>query len=408
MGHQTHSSKQSLAIVVPELLPVPPVKGGAVEHWVHEVVHRLDSNRFNVTVFSRPSGQMLGNGVHYVGIPWTRLEQAFYWMKERVTWRNPLRYVAKIQNVVSYGRRVAAQLAPFDTVIIHNEPNLLLFITPQASQQLVLHMHNDHLTHRAFRWMYRKALHKADLVICVSQYIKSNAVQYFPEHAHKFVVLFNATDPTVFKPYGALAREALQASVPLSSEHQYLLYVGRLTPEKGVDVLIKAFALALQHMPTLRLIITGSSFFEGAAKTSYQQALIALAKPISHAIVFTGFVPHEKLKYLYSSVDLIVLPSVWQDPCPLVVLETMASGTCLVASKVGGVPEVVEDNLNGFLVEPNQPAQLATTIINVLNHPMDKHRVELLARKTIESGYTWVHLVSNMCQLLTTNLTNNR
>lgn len=385
---------------MPELLPVPPVKGGAVEHWVHEVVHRLDPQQFNLTVFSRPSGQTLVNGVHYVGIPWTRLEQAFYWLKERVTWRNPLRYVAKIQNVMSYGCRVAAQLAPFDTVIIHNEPNLLLFITRQASQKLVLHMHNDHLTHRAFRWMYRKALHKADLVICVSQYIKSNAVQYFPEHAHKFVVLFNATDPLLFKPYGELAHQVLQDTVPLSSEHQYLLYVGRLTPEKGVDVLIKAFALALQQMPTLRLIITGSSFFEGAVKTSYQKSLIMLAKPISHAIVFTGFIPHEKLKYLYSSVDLIVLPSVWQDPCPLVVLEAMASGTCLVASKVGGVPEVVVDNLNGFLVEPNQPEKLATTITSVLNHPVDKHRVELLARNTIETGYAWPHLVGNLANLL--------
>ncbi|WP_020167624.1 MULTISPECIES: glycosyltransferase family 4 protein [Methylotenera] len=394
------SVKKSLAIVVPELLPVPPVKGGAVEHWVHEVAGRLNAEQFDITIISRPSGGQSEGAIAYIGIPWTRLEKAFYWLKERVTWRNPLRYLAKIQNVASYGLRVAKQVAGFDIVVIHNEPNLLLFLRKLPSQKLILHMHNEHLTHAAFRWLYRRALRKADLVICVSAYIKNSATQIFPEHAHKFEVLFNATNPEVFKPYGEQAKQAINNIINFEDDKIYLLYVGRLTAEKGVHILIEAFAQLLQSMPNARLIITGSSFFEGATKTAYQQSLISHAKPVSHAIVFTGFIPHEKLRYLYSAADLVVLPSIWQDPCPLVVLESMASGTCLVATKVGGIPEIIVNGKDGMLVEANNSHAITQCLLAILNEPEKKSQIEQAARQKIESAYAWQHLVKKLETLL--------
>jgi len=118
----------TIAIVVPEMLPVPPVKGGAVEHWVNEVTNRLDLERFAITIISRPSGVNGNPNIRYVGIPWTRLEQACYWLKERVSWRNPLRYLAKLQNVLSYALRVSKQVQAADILIVHNEPNLLLLM----------------------------------------------------------------------------------------------------------------------------------------------------------------------------------------------------------------------------------------------------------------------------------------
>jgi spore coat protein SA len=400
VGYQTRLLKQTIAIVVPELLPVPPVKGGAVEHWVYEVVNRLNHHQFEVTVFSRPSGIANNNEVSYVGIDWTTTERLFFWIKSRVSWCNPVRYLAKIQNVFSYGWRVANRLSDFDTIVVHNEPNILLFIKKQAHQTLMLHMHNDHLTHVAFRWLYRFALNKVDRVVCVSQYIQDNATQYFPKHVHKFEVMINATDPEVFKPYGEDAKSHVRALVDFDNRCNYLLYVGRLTPEKGVDVLIAAFQQVLLKKPNSRLIIAGSSFFEGAVKTQYQQKLVELAEPIHHAIHFTGFIPHEQLKYLYAAVDVIVLPSVWQDPCPLVVLEAMASGTCLVASRVGGVPEIVMDNVNGFLVEANQPAPLANTIEYVLDYPAERHRAALNARLDVEAKYSWAQLVHQLTLML--------
>ena len=386
----------TLAIVVPEMLPVPPVKGGAVEHWVNEVANRMSTEHFAITIVSRPSGVTDNSTIHYVGIPWTRFEIACYWLKERVSWRNPLRYLAKLQNVLSYGLRVSKQVRSADVLIVHNEPNLLLLMRKPKHQRWVLHMHNDHLNHALFRACYKHVLQKVDVVICVSAYIQQAAIQAFPAYADKFEVLFNATDVEVFKPYGELADASVQALLNLPKTTLFVLYVGRLTQDKGVDVLIQAFQQVLKVHPQAKLVIAGSSFFDGAAKTAYQQSLQQLAKPISEHIKFTGFIPHKQLKYLYAAAHVVVLPSVWQDPCPLVVLETMASGTCIIASKVGGVPEVVEHGVTGILVNPKQVDELAVAITDVLQYPIKAQQMAAAARQKIVSGYAWEHLVNKL------------
>ncbi|MES1989279.1 MAG: glycosyltransferase family 4 protein, partial [Pseudomonadota bacterium] len=165
---------------------------------------------------------------------------------------------------------------------------------------------------------------------------------------------------------------------------------------KGVHVLIQAFELIHQRLPNTKLIIVGSSFFEGAAKTSYEQKLVNLAKPVNQHIIFTGYIPHEKLKYLYSAVDIVVLPSIWQDPCPLVVLEAMASGTCLVSSAVGGVPEVVENEINGILVKGADVDALVDAVCGVLLNDEHKIQMEYLARQKILAGYAWERLVGEL------------
>ena len=384
---------ESIAIVVPELLPVPPVQGGAVEHWVDEASRRLVSPGRRLAVVSRPAGVPGREGIEYIGIPWAPLEKFFHRIKDRVTWKNPLRYLAKIQNVYSYGRRVAAAVKAYDVVYLHNEPNILLFLNKRPGQKIVLHMHNDHLTMRLFRPFYRLALAKADHVICVSDYIRRQAVAAFPEYADRFCVVFNATDPDVFKPYGDEAVRQLEGVVSFEDGKQYLLYVGRLTLVKGVHILIEAFREIHRKMPDVRLIITGSSFFGGAAKTAYEESLVKLAEPVNDAILFTGYLPHEKLKYLYSRVDMIVLPSVWQDPCPLVVLEAMASGTCLLSSAVGGIPEVMESGKTGLLVEPSNVEALVDAACHALADPESMAQMATLARQKIISGYVWERLV---------------
>ena len=396
MTNSTNLTKKSLAIVVPELLPVPPVKGGAVEHWVHEVSKRLNQSNYNITIVSRPANATGLAGIHYIGVDWTKTEQFFHRIKEKVTWRNPLRYLAKIQNVASYGLRVSKLIRNFDLVVIHNEPNLVLFMRKMPQQKIILHMHNEHLGIKLFRPLYRQALAKVDTVICVSDYIRRSAVQHFPEFADKFTVVFNATDPEVFKPYGQQAIEQLRDILTIEPNKTYLLYVGRLTEIKGVHVLIEAFCQIHTQLPNTRLIIAGSSFFDGAAKTAYEQSLVKLAKPVSEAIIFTGFIPHEKLKYLYSGVNIVVLPSVWQDPCPLVVLEAMASGTCLISTAVGGVPEILIDGVNGLLVKPGNAVEIAQAVSEILKNPIKKAEIEHMARKQITKDYAWNRLVNDL------------
>jgi spore coat protein SA len=386
----------SIAFVVPEMLPVPPTRGGAVEHWVHEASARMVSRSHRIAMVSRPAGVAGIAGVQYIGIPWTRSEQACHWLKERTSHKNPLRHLAKIQNVWSYGRRAAQAVRGFDITYLHNEPNVLLFLRRQAGERIVLHMHNDHLSLRAFRSLYGRALSKADAVICVSDFIRRRAIAQFPEHAGRFKVVENGTDASTFRPYGEEAWRQLSGALTLDRSRQYVLYVGRLTPIKGVHVLIEAFREVFRRNPRARLLIVGSSFFEGAAKTPYERQLVELAAPISDAIVFTGYLPHSTLKYLYSACDVSVVPSVWDEPSGLVVLEAMASGTCVVASKVGGIPELIDPERTGVLVAPSDPRALSSAVSGLLDNAERRRSMEIAAREAVVKRYSWERVVSEV------------
>lgn len=394
------TSPARITIIVPELLPVPPTQGGAVEQWVHETSARMDQRRYDIRICSRPTEARSPAGIQNVHIAWTSIEKWFASLKDRVSWKNPLRYVAKIACVSSYGMRAMKAAADSDTIYIHNEPNLLLFLKKRPGQRVILHMHNDHLSSRLFRSLYRRQLDKVDLVICVSDYIRQCAVRHFPEHQDKFQVLFNATDPDIFKPYGSEAHAALNTLAPALAGHQVILYVGRLVPEKGVDVLIRAFGELKKRQPNARLVIVGSSFFAGAATTPFQSHLIELAEPFKDDIIFTGFLPHAQLKYLYGMADVIAFPPIWGEPCALVVLEAMSTGACFVATSVGGIPEVMEDRVTGLLVPPGDSHALCAALDLALSSPELRQQWGQTAREKIKSSYTWPHLMGRLEPML--------
>jgi spore coat protein SA len=374
------------------------VRGGAVEQWVQELTARLGRPGRTLAVISRPAeaastdAPRLSN-VRYIGIPWTTLEKACHGLKDALSHRNPLRHLAKIQNVWSYGRRAARLAREFDLVYLHNEPNILLFLSRRAGQKIVLHMHNDHLTIPLFRPAYRRALAKADLVLCVSDFIRRRAIEAFPQYADRFRVMLNATDTAVFKPYGTAAATLLPPTIQLGAE-RHILYVGRLTPIKGVHVLITAFREILVRHPAARLVIAGSSFFEGATRTPYEAELAELAAPVGNAITFTGYLPHASLKYLYCACDVVVVPSLWEEPFGLVVVEAMASGTCVVASSVGGLPEIITDRQTGLLAPPGDARALADCVSRLLGDPQYKLSLETAALQSVAAGFTWDRLAN--------------
>lgn len=394
--------KTKLTLVVPELLPVPPVNGGAVEQWVQTFANQLDANQYDITIVSRPSGESEAKGIHYKGIPWTKTERVFHSLKNKCSWRNPIRYVAKIQNVAAYGKRLSPLLTDSDVVVIHNEPNLLMFFKKRPGQRVILHMHNDHLVHTPFMALYRHLLKQVDAVVCVSAYIRQQAIKVYPEFEDKFTVMYNVVDADEFKPYPFEQCQQMARLIGYDKKNRYFMYVGRLTAVKGVDVLVNAFTQLVKRYPEAKLLIVGSSFFAKAQVTNYQKQLVSLAAPIKDNIIFTGFIHQNLLKYLYCLVDAVVVPSVWQDPCPLVVLEGMAAETCVVASAVGGIPELVNHQENGFLVPANDIPALLQTLETVMTETALCTQVKKQARETICEDYTWPRLILQFETLLNT------
>ncbi|MEY8876771.1 MAG: glycosyltransferase family 4 protein [Leptothrix sp. (in: b-proteobacteria)] len=389
----------SIVFIVPELLPVPPTEGGAVEHWVHEVSQRLAQRGFRVTVVSRPADAPGDPAITYLGVPWTAAGRTWLRLKQRSSRRNPLRALAKLAGVFGYalGVRRALRGLDADLVYLHNDPLLAALLPRRNGQKQVLHLHNDHLSLPAFKPLLTPLLARTDLVLCVSDFIRDRVRRACPAHAATVHTVLNATDPERFRPRSTRTPDPAAA---FDCTLTQFLYVGRLTADKGVHVLIDAFARLHQAHPLTRLTLAGSSFYAHAPRTAYEGQLAAQAAPLGDAVRFSGFVPHARLSPMYAEADVVVVPSVWQEPFGLVAAEAMASGTCVIASAVGGLPELVTHNRTGLLVAPGDAAALAAAMTRVLLDAALRQRLGQAARQAVLAHFSYPRLAGELATWL--------
>jgi glycogen(starch) synthase len=147
--------------------------------------------------------------------------------------------------------------------------------------------------------------------------------------------------------------ELILDEIPRTPPDAPLLFVGDLTPDKGVHVLFDAYRL-LDNPPPLLL----------AGRTTPD-----IARMIPDGVRLAGALPHHEVLDLFRSARAVVVPSVWSDPCPTVVLEAMAAGRPVVAAASGGILDMVVDGTTGLLVPPGDAAALAQAIASILSDP---------------------------------------
>jgi len=161
-------------------------------------------------------------------------------------------------------------------------------------------------------------------------------------------------------------------------------YLGRLAPQKQVGTLIDAFG---RIAAGAHLIVVG----DGPCRPALQREASRLAARhgarFGAAVHFAGFVPHTLVPAVLQHIDVLVLPSRYED-LPSVLIEAMAAGVPVVASRVGGTADLVQHDVNGLLVPSREPAELAAAISRLLRHPAQARRLAEAARRTAQA-YTW-------------------
>jgi len=180
-------------------------------------------------------------------------------------------------------------------------------------------------------------------VLGVSSYINGTLQKRFPRmRGEQFAVLRNAVDATRFGTPDAEAEgRQLRAEWEVNDDDVVFLFSGRLTAEKGAEELLQAFVLA--DLSNAKLVIVGGYFFGTGLSSEFEQKLRALATQAGDRIVFTGFVPYERMPAVYAAADVCCLPSIWDDPAPLAVIEAVVAGKPLITTHSGGIPEYVND-----------------------------------------------------------------
>jgi glycosyltransferase involved in cell wall biosynthesis len=287
--------------------------------------------------------------------------------------------------------------------------------------RIVLHMHCQWLTQLSEREIARR-LEDVDLVLGCSDFITDGARKRFPGYQGQFATLYNGVN---IPEHDAPAPERPQ-DAPLR-----LLYVGRLSPEKGVHVLIDAFNFVAARMPNVRLDVVGPpgllaynflvglsddektarlrSFYGHTLQEKIRIQLIEKEKSYLNHLrrsqtpdaasrtTYHGFIPHgERMDALYRNADLFVLPSVCNEAFGMTPAEAMVFGVPSVVSRSGGVVEVIEEGVTGAIVERDDAAAMADAILRFLQNSSLRTRMRDACRTRARRLFGWPVLADQL------------
>jgi len=254
---------------------------------------------------------------------------------------------------------------------------------------IVLYVHNP-VSRTCPSWELRRLLRAADAVVCVSSALSASILDRLPDPPCPVTVVHNGVDPVTFTPVG---RPVRQPGQPMR-----LLFVGAVAPHKGPDLLLRAVAAAQQQgLGPFEVEIVGSAHYDPAAPlTEYEQQLRASAEEHRVAVCFTSFVPRNQLPSIYRSADLLVAPSVWQEPFSLVILEAMACGTPVLTSGRGGTKEAGGEV--AWYVDPEDTAAFARLLgeLAVAPEQLEDRSRAGLARV---AGFTWGSVMTSLLRV---------
>jgi glycosyltransferase involved in cell wall biosynthesis len=194
-----------------------------------------------------------------------------------------------------------------------------------------------------------KRLNNLSNIVAPSNYMKEFLIRNNVD-AEKISVIRNGIDTNLFAPKNKKKRQ--------------VLFVGRLSRYKGLNNLVKAFKLL--NIKDVKLIIVGG---------------IKCYETNGGKIIYTGKLPQDKLVSLYSSSICTIVPSICPENCPLVVLESMSCGTPVIGSNLGGIPELIRDGENGFLVNPYDISDICDKLEMVLSQDELTERMSENSRK---------------------------
>jgi len=212
-------------------------------------------------------------------------------------------------------------------------------------------------------------------VSAVSQAMLDDLRNIAPLTALKSSLIYNSVEP-------------IQQPEQLPSTGQPAIFAcGRHVHDKGFDLLIAAFHQLQRDMPDARLLIAGDGIERGSLERDVEK--LGIAK----AVKFLGWVSDEELRREMAAAAIMVVPSRWREGFGLVALEGALLGLPLVATRVGGLSEVIEDGRTGILVSPEDPAVLSDAMLQLLRSPQRRRELGEAARSSAESRFNMTSML---------------
>ncbi len=382
----------------------PHIYGGAgvhVEHLCRELV-RLDEWRHELRVMCFGGSEasrdepgvtrVAGPGAAFKGVEHPRLLDALY------------------RNLFMTGGADEADIIHCHTWYTYLAGCLL---KPMTAAPLVITVHSLE-PHRPWKkeqlgtgyqatcWLERTALRNADGIVAVSSAMKEDIIRLYGIDPRRIRVIYNGIDTHRFQP---VDRPDILAAYGIDAARPYVLFVGRVTRQKGILHLVDALPFLAPGVQAV--LCAGAPDTPAIAQEMRQRVDQARQRSANDIIWVEDMVPVDRLAALYSHAEVFVCPSIYE-PFGIINLEAMACGTPVVGAAVGGIPEIIREGENGVLVpfepegpgepSPKQPQQyardLAAAINGVLGSEQKRKAMGRSARQWVEAHFSWERIAA--------------
>lgn len=371
-----------IAMICTEKLPVPPIRGGAIQQYIDAVLPYI-REKHDVTVFcvADPALSQKENGnICYIK-------------------------TAKTQDYVS---GVIDRLNDeYDLIHVFNRPQWVNSIAEKLPRvKIGLSLHNE-MFHpsKISKTEGEKCIRRVKYITTVSRFVESGVKKLYPEAAGKIHTLYSGVDvdryQPVWSPEAAEIRDQLKARYGLTGK-KVVLFVGRLSPKKGAHILIKAVKLVLPFHPDTAVVLVGSKWYGENQEDSYVRQVRQMADALNTDVVMTGFLPPDEVVSHYYLGDVFICASQWREPLARVHYEAMAAGIPIITTDKGGNAEVVKGKGNGIVIsEYNQPQAFADAITYLLEQPDIAREMGKTGRRLAVEKYSWKRVAAELNDLFT-------
>jgi len=413
-----------IAFVTQPIDPVLPPRQNSIGLIVHHTARVLARNH-SVTIYANSSlnerSRLPDDGINYRFIPCQRDESILRLLSRFPSWIDQKRIVASDHYYRVYAEAIARDLEKrnYDWVHIVNFSNFVPILRRRLKDtRIALEMQCEWLTQLS-RPKVHNRIQYADLITGSSGHITKLISERFPEYRERCHTLYNGFDGERF----ANARITRGAK----ERPRSVLFVGRLSPEKGIHTLFEAMSQVVTRRPDCRLDLVGStstlpmeyiigisqepsvkalrSYYDGTICNDYQAYLRQRAEnePLRGKVRFVGTVPQADLPAWYAGADVLANPS-FSESFGMSLVEGMATGLPVVATRVGGMKEIVQNGVTGYLEEPGNAEGIAAALLDCLDSSDRRDALGSAGRRRALELFSWSARCDRLVELYQTTL----
>ncbi len=377
--------KKRVAIVAPGFLPIPALSGGAVEVLTTYILqHNENFNDVEFIIFTPYHPELNKCKFKNTKIEAIYGEKAikYKYLCKVVNWIN--RITLKKVRFNPYEIELIWKIRnyEFDYIVIENNMFFYdkIYEFTKYKNNLIYHMHNDIDGISKTNNMAEKIINTAHKILVVSNYLKNRLLKI--KECTKIEVLENCIDFNNFI-VGNQVRNMWRNKYNIKNTDLVLLYSGRINDDKGVKELVLAFKDASKQIKNLKLVVVGNSWFGNNNNDNYFDELQEISLGVE-SIIFTGFIKPDNIPNILAAADIAIVPSKWEEPFGVVVLEAMAMKLPLIVTKSGGLIEIVDEKFSLIIERENLIENLTNAILNLAN---DEKKREIMGENAGKALY---------------------